>query len=133
MISAVIDLPPHKWWWRINLHCAVTCYHTDQIIEELRKIGCPAYYQLKSRELMDTCQLNTGLTFSNPHLRESVVVVALTSCPAEFQNSLQHELSHVVYDIATHDKIKDKEELGYLIGEINLHIFPYVQKLLEDY
>ncbi len=95
--------------------------------------GCPPFRQKSARKLMKSCKLDTGLTFSNPYLKESVVVTALTSSAAEFMNSISHECRHLVDDIALADNITDKEALGYLTGEINLHIFPHIKHLLCDH
>ncbi len=116
--------------WKVHFHCAVSCYHIPQIMDELIRIDCPEDIMNRAEALMATCRLNIGFTYSNPMLRESVVVIALTSSAAEFQNSLQHELRHLIDDISLEDEIWNKEKVGYLTGEINLEIFPYVKELL---
>lgn len=128
MIDITIGIP--RYGWSVLLHCAVSCYHTDIILGELADIGCPEEYALRATRIMECGRLNTGLTYSNLRDRISVVVVARTSSATEFQNSLQHELRHLVDDIAVKDRITDKEEVAYLTGEINRIIFPFVSPLL---
>lgn len=130
MIDVTVFLEKERW--TLHLHCAVSTYHADTILSELRSLRCPENYLDEAEELLRSGRLDTGMTFSNRAFRESVVVVALTSSAAEFQNSLQHELRHLVDDITIADGIYEKEAVAYLTGEVNHDIFPYICELLCD-
>lgn len=52
------------------------------------------------RLFMRACNLNTGITYSNIRNRETVMVIALTSSPEEFQNSFDHEKGHLCRHIS---------------------------------
>lgn len=130
MIDLVLDIP--EFGWRINFHFAVTCYHTDTIIRELRELDCPQIYLKSAYDLISGCNTNRGVTYSNSDRRESIIVVGATTSAAEFQNSLQHEIRHCVDDIIIANKDYDKEEYAYLTGDINKRIFPYIKSLLCD-
>ena len=77
-----------------------------------------------------SCSLDTGLIYSNPQMRESVIVVALASSKEQLENSLRHECQHLVIHIANTCGIDlQSEELCYLAGEIAMLLYPVSHKL----
>lgn len=108
-----------KYNWNVTAYYAVTGYHFNEIIGSLRRIGCKgeniqtAYTNLKENKL------NSGLTYSNYYLRESVMVVALASSAKQFHRALMHEIRHMQSHIATAFNIDEKsEEVCYLLDAI---------------
>lgn len=89
MITARIYLRRYKW----TVHCffAVDCYYTNAIIEAMAQLGCPPNSLYKTRRLLMSRRYNQGVTFTNPHIRETVLVTGLTTTAAEFLNTLVHE------------------------------------------
>lgn len=78
--------------------------------------------------------MNTGLTYSNPRYRESVMVIALTSSPEEFQNSFDHEKGHLVKHISQAFGIDPYgEEEQYLSGDIGQLMFPVAKQFLCEH
>ena len=70
---------------------------------------------------MELDQMDTGFTYSNLFLRESVVVIGRSSSGAEFLNSFVHELRHLADDIAyVYGYPLRGEEVAYLTGDIAL-------------
>lgn len=130
MISLILEIPEYSW--TLSFHFAVTCYHAETIMDELRGLGCPRHILARAHKLMGSCQMDTGLTYSDPQKRTSVVVVGLTTDGAEFINSLEHEIRHAVDDITLADSYFDKEGIAYLTGEINRALYPHIHKLLCD-
>lgn len=130
MIDLRFEIP--DFGWMVRFHCAVTCYHSDKILAELKDLGCPTPILRKAYNLMSSCQKNTGLTYSDKKRRESVVVVSLTTSAAEFLNSLEHEIRHLVDDIMIINRYYEKEDLAYLTGNINRELYPYLHHLLCD-
>ena len=108
-----------KYNWSVTAYYAVSSYHFDEIMRSLRRIGC-------SGEDIDTAvlnlkenKLNSGLTYSNYLLRESVLVVALASSAKQFHQALMHEIRHLQSHIATTFSIDEKgEEVCYLLDDI---------------
>ena len=77
---------------------------------------------------------NVGVTYSNPQLRRSVVVIGKTTCAAEFQNTFDHEKMHLAMHIAQSKQIDPySEEYGYLVGEIGQKMFCIAKKFLCDH
>lgn len=125
------DLLSVRYRWKVRFFLAKSCYHTAEILNALRGIGCDDALLSKAEQNLSTCTLNTGLTYSNPERRESVLVVALTSTPADFANSLVHELSHLRRHIEKAYNIDpDSEEPCYLIGEIMQSVYVQAHELL---
>lgn len=119
-----------KYRWKVYFYLAKSCYHTEEILRTLKSLGCDDALMARAEENLSTCTLNTGLTFSNPDRRGSVVVVALTSSPEEFANSLVHELSHLRRHIEVACGIDpDSEEPCYIIGELMRSIYPRAHEL----
>lgn len=78
--------------------------------------------------------LDTGFTYSNPLMRESVVVVGRASSGAEFLNSYTHELRHLADDIAKEQGYQDSGELvAYLTGDISTKVADIVCALSCDH
>lgn len=129
MIKFNILLPDYKW--KVNIYIAVHQYHKDEILDKMRSLGASdnnindAYINLSSG------QLNTGLTFTNPQKRESVLVIALTSSSREFMNSFTHEIRHLEQHIANACGIdENSEEACYLSGDLAYRMFPFCKDFL---
>lgn len=105
--------------WRVKVYYAVDCYYVDEIMDELERIGCSGRKLRMAYENMSSCSLNTGLTYSNFRRKETVMVIALTSGPEEFYNSLNHEKKHLEAHISQVFGLDDNgEDAAYLSGDI---------------
>ena len=94
------DVHIEKYDWHLRVFYAVTCYHVDEIMLSLKDIDCPELIQNRVQENLMRCDMDTGFTYSNKKLRSTVMVIGLHSSHAEFLNSFEHELRHLVDDIA---------------------------------
>lgn len=125
------DLTIYKYRWKVRLYFAVTDYYIDDIVESLHSIDCPDKIMRRVEEKMSARQLDTGFTYSNPRLRRSVLVVGLTSSPAEFFNSFTHEIRHLVDDIAKTVGLEIAgEDVAYLTGDVSMDLWSYVHKFI---
>lgn len=130
MIRQKITLPKCDYW-EIYAYYASTKYEVDEIMEKLWEIGVDSTNARQAFENLSSGDLNTGLCYSNYSLRKSVLVVALTSSPAEFLDSLTHEATHVCVHIATTLGINHKsEDFAYLVGDLCREMYPYVSHKL---
>ena len=110
---------------------AVTTYWVWQIIKELRRIGCVGEKLEMAYRNLSSGNLNTGLTYSNFERRETVMVIAKTSSPEQFQNSFDHETGHLCRHISQTFGIDPYgEEEQYLQGYIGQKMFPVAKKFL---
>lgn len=105
--------------WHVTFFFSVTCYHLYTILDKLREIGASQDVVAKAYKNISSCSLDTGLTYSNPERRESVVVIGTASSPEEYSNSIAHECQHLIKHIGLENGIDPySEELCYLAGHI---------------
>ena len=106
----------------------------DFIIRELQRIGCDDDDIDSALNVLDSDEDNRGITFSNDEIRETVIVIGETSCPAQFSHSYDHEKHHLAMHIAKVDGIDPfGEELAYLVGEIGFQTFPMAKHFLCEH
>lgn len=132
MIRQKITLPNYGNW-EIYAYYATTRYAVDEIMERLWEIGIDATNARQAFENLMNGKLDTGLCYSNYTSRKSVLVVALTSSPDEFLNSLTHESAHACVHIATALGVNHKsEDFAYMVGDLCQEMYPKVSHLLCD-
>lgn len=123
-----------KYDWEVRVYYAVDCYDTGRIIADLRRVGCRGADLMDAFRNMRSCNLNTGITYSNVRDRQTVMVIALTSSPDEFQNSWDHEKGHLCRHISKAFGIDPYgEEAQYLSGEVGLKMFPIAKRFLCEH
>lgn len=99
----------------------------------LESIECPERILQSSYKNLMSCKLDTGLTYSNYMMRETVMVVGMTSSPVEFLNSFDHERKHLEAHIAQAFRIDPwGEEIAYLSGDIAQMLCKDVQMFICD-
>lgn len=120
-----------KYDWMVWAYFAKTTYYADEVMENLLRIGVSgedvhtAYLNLRNKAV------DTGLTYSNYATRESVMVVGLSSSPAEFLNSFVHELGHLTAQIGEALGLDVMgEEIRYLGGGLAREMYPYIRPFL---
>lgn len=123
------DIYLRKYKWDIRIFYAVTCYKTDEIISELRNIGCDDDIINRAYKSLNSCDLNMGLCYSNNVTHETIIVIGLTSNKPQFMNSLHHEIHHCATHIAeSYGLSLSEEEVCYIAGSIAQKTYP-VSKL----
>lgn len=109
-----------RYDWTLCAYYAVTDYHTEHILTDLQRIDCPEELQQRVEGNLRRKTMDSGFTYSNKRLRETVMVIGLHSSPPEFLNSFEHELRHLIDDICSATGIRHEgEEVAYLTGDIN--------------
>lgn len=122
------------WDWHITVYYAVDTYYADEILEELEYMGCSQHDLVKAEKSLRGGYYNTGLTYSNTKDRYSVVVIGLTSTPAEFQNTFDHEKGHLTMHIGEALDIDIfGEEYQYLSGMIGQLMFKVAKRFLCEH
>lgn len=115
--------------WKVTILYECTCDDIDYIIETLKQVNCPKIYIKEALINLETCNLNTGLTYSNIKLKSSIIVINKTSSFAQLINTVSHEFYHLICHISKALKIKDQEELAYLNGKLNMQSYIFVENL----
>ena len=122
------------WDWHVTVYYAVDAYYTDEIIEEMKYMGCRDNELRKAKNLLKKGNYNVGLTYSNFRDQHSIVVIGLTSTPEEFQNTFDHEKGHLAMHIG---KALDIDIFGedyqYLTGEIGQKMFKVAKRFMCEH
>ena len=118
--------------WNVTILYETTCDNIDFIIRILKEINCPNYYIQKALDNLEECKLNSGLTYSNLHLQNSVIIVNKTSSFAQLINTISHEYYHLICHISKVLNIEDEEELANLNGNLNMRSYKLVRKLERE-
>ena len=129
MIIQNVYLPKYKW--SVTVYYAVDSYYTDLILSDLEKYNPSEEEYYNIEELMESYEYNTGFTYSDLNNNCSLMVIGLTTFPAEFQNTFDHEKGHLAMYIAQkYDINLYGEEFQYLVGNIGKKLFPVAKKFL---
>lgn len=117
--------------WNVTAFFDATSEDGDVIMEELWYISCPEHTMARVERNLRRDALDTGFTYSNGVLRESVMTVGRASSPREFANSYAHELRHLVDDIAYTSYLPIRGEgVGYLTGELTWEYWEEIHDFL---
>lgn len=132
MIVQDFILPDYLW--KVRVYYAVRGYWTREILEELRAIGCNGVNLSNARDSLVRNELNTGLTYSNYEVKRTLMVISLTTTPAEFLNSWSHEMRHLSRHVEQAFSISPYgEEAAYLAGTIAQKMFPVAKRFLCEH
>ena len=115
--------------WEVLILYECSCKDIDYIIKALKEINCPNKYIIEAIDNLKTCNLNTGLTYSNLRLKSSVIVVNKTSSDSQLINTISHEYFHLICHLQKALKIEDEEELAYLNGYLNMKSFQFIENI----
>lgn len=122
-----------KYCWTLRIFYAVNHYHTEEILDELTAVECPSNILQRVRANLLRSDMDSGFTYSNKHRRQTVMVIGIFSSRPQFLNSLEHELRHLVDDIADVAGLEPAgEDVAYLTGGINELLAADVQLFLCD-
>ena len=129
MIVQDIYLPDYDWHCKVFY--SVTTYLVEDILDELKRIRCSDNKYRKAKKNLRSGELNTGLTYSNAMIGESVMVIAKTSSADEFAHSYDHEKGHLAKHIALAYAIDPYgDEFQYMSGDIAKKMFPVAKKFM---
>lgn len=120
-----------KYDWLVYVFYDTDSTDADEILSLLRHIGCRGKNLSDSGESLRNGIDNTGLTFSNNRLRESVMVIGRASSLAEFLDTWQHEFTHLQRHICrTYGIDPYSEEAAYLAGDIAKRMHPLLSHFM---
>ena len=131
MITQIIYLPTYDWTV-IVFYCQKNC-DCDVILNTLNSIDCSSEILNNVQELLTEPIYNQGFTFTNTDYNTSIIGICPSDSAQEFQNTLDHEKSHVVTHIANNYLIDSmSEEFQYLAGDLGEKLFDIAQHFLCD-
>ena len=131
MIVQDFTLPAYLW--RVRVYYAVHGYWTDEILADLRAIGCRGTHLENARESLERHDLDTGLTYSDFEGRRTVMVISRASSASEFLNSWIHEMLHLCRHVCRAFGIDPYgEEAAYLSGDVGQKMFRVAKRFVCD-
>lgn len=129
MVRQRILIPRYNW--EVIVYYESDRYDASYILDELDSIGVDDNTFWKAARNLEGGNLDTGLTFSNPVERVSVMVLSETSSKSEFANTWFHELLHCATHIAMFSDLPlDGEEVAYIGGELARDMQPIAARLM---
>lgn len=120
-----------KYGWHCLVYYAVDTYYIDEILDKMHSIGCDGDMLQTAYKNMSSGNMNTGVTYSNFHDRETVMVIAITSSSKEFAKSWRHECGHMATHICQAFGIDPYgEEIQYIGDDIIEEMWDCAKSLL---
>lgn len=117
--------------WEVEVYYHITHYEIDTIVSKLKELACKGNELISAKRSLISNSLNTGMIYSNYNKRSSIIIVVNTSTPAEFLNSVTHEVYHLVSHICDADVIdRRSEEAAYLMGDVIRTMYVYSKQFL---
>lgn len=123
----------NKLDWKVYVYYNVTPKDVEEIIDKLIVLKLPKSYIEDAYTTLISNKVNQGITQSNIHLKESVVIFTKTTNASEFVNSFVHEIGHLSTHIALAYDIDLKgEDVQYISGSIAQEMFKRCHTLMCD-
>lgn len=120
-----------RYGWKVQCFVKVHKLNMEVIEDALMDIGCGGKDLKMAHDNLSSGAKNTGLCYSNPSIRRSVLVVSITTTPAEFMDSLVHEIGHWGVHLSSAMGIDiHSEEFCYALGDFARDVYPHVKDLL---
>ena len=120
-----------RYNWEVIVYYESDRYDASYILDELDDIGVDDVTYWKAARNLEGGNLDTGLTFSTPVSRVSVMVLSKTSSKSEFANTWFHELIHCSMHIARENGLSpDGEAVAYVGGELARSMQPIAARLM---
>ncbi len=105
--------------WRVRFITDFTCRHIDEALNALAQAGCSGEPFANAWKNLMVCAPNTGLAYSNPYRRETVLVAYRTTSLGQLLNTLSHETAHVRDHVsAAIGADPTSEEMCYMQGDL---------------
>lgn len=115
---------PYPYYWKITFVLSYECEYCNDVIGLLLDTDCPDNIIEKAYRQLTYCADNLGLTYNNPEIMQSVVVVGRASSKKEFFNTLSHEMLHLLLSVMrAYDINPDSEQAAYLFGDMMMCIY----------
>lgn len=129
MITHVFHIHQHDWLVKAYINSDDS--DADLILGELWSVGADMDTMREAFRNLREWKVNTGLTYTSPWNRTTIMVVSKTTSAKEFFNTLVHEISHAKTHICEYLGIDlTSEEASYFSGGLARDLFPHVKHLL---
>lgn len=128
MIHRIIKM---DGYWTVDFYADVDYEYYDDIEVSLYKIECPIKEIDNIYNNINNLK-DSGVTYTNPRYRTSVVCINKTTTKYELIDTIAHEADHVQDAICDYYKIPlDSEDAAYLIGYLVKCFYKACSKLFR--
>lgn len=111
--------------WTVHFYFAPDGYDEEELLNLLYDLDASDDILVRASRKIRTRRTNEGFAYSNPYLREAVIVVGPATSGEQYLNSIVHEIHHHSVAIA--------DELGTdLKGEVPAYIAGDTAEVLVD-
>lgn len=115
--------------WLLHVFFDVTPKDVYDVIVALEDAAISANIIRRSVSLMKKGEYNYGFTATNSIIKETIIVIGEHTSREDFLNTMQHEIRHLVDDIAiNYGLVSNGEEVGYMTGTINTLLAQNINK-----
>lgn len=122
MITGKVTL--RRYGWRVVYFMAADRDDADEILDALKRVGCPLKRLKKAEMMLRGRSCDTGFTYSDKKRRFSCITISQTKDFSELINTFVHELDHVAKHVTLAMEIDPfSERASYLIGELARDVF----------
>lgn len=130
MIAQYIQLG--KRGWNVLVYYGVTENDFVEVADSLMQLGCSKKDTKKALNVLK--KKNTGLTFTNPEYKMSIVCIGSASDLSQFVNTAIHEAKHVQSHVCSYYDIDENSETAaYLIGYLVQRMYKMFAKIVKQY
>lgn len=110
--------------WHVRVYHAVDAFWADEITDDLITIGCKGENLKKAKKNLWSGLPDNGITFTNPEIRRTLMVIGFTSNGAEYWNTINHELQHMLDHIGSALGLSQHgETIAYVSGEFMREVY----------
>lgn len=104
--------------WHVCFIFAPNGYDDNAILDILYDLDASDYILVKAGKKLREARPNEGFTFTNPQMKEALVVIGPTTSGAEFKDTLIHELHHLAVAVADSLGVDlESETPAYIAGD----------------
>lgn len=116
--------------WVVHFFFCHNGYDENKILDLMYDLDADDYNLVKASKKMRKGRFNEGFTFTNPAMKEAVVVIGPTTSGKQFQNSMAHEIDHLSDNIAEWYGVKNHPEgTSYLTGDTTMALADIICRL----
>lgn len=117
--------------WHIVVYYMFQGDDSDIVLQSLKDLGCSGDMLSRAEMTLRDGHSGSGLTYTNPELRSTVVVISATSSPREFWATLIHEHGHAARHISNALGMDcNGERTQYLSDAIAYEMYPVAMMYL---
>lgn len=120
-----------KYGWEVTVFYDSGREDAGRIISSLMDAHADVETISTAEDNLYSGEMDTGLTYSNFGIRQTVIVISKTTSQKEFANTWMHEVLHCAVHIATAVGLDMQgEHVAYIAGELAMEMQPVAAHMM---